>query len=85
MNYQQETRRAATQAFFEALEQLQQTLEAAEPNSAAAAAHLHAGSQGACPPQEVTLNAWEEAIADIDQFMQSTTPPEAIRLTPADV
>lgn len=82
MNQQQDTRRAAAQAFYESLEQLQQTLESAEdkaapPPTSSNRANSHA--QATETEVELTtfdLNVWAEAIADIDQFIQAKNDSE---------
>lgn len=77
MNQQQEARRAAAQAFFESLEHLQQSLESAdnapqEPTTSANHPPESPGSEATA----ISMNAWEEAIADIDQFMQEIAKKE---------
>ncbi|MDX2231076.1 MAG: hypothetical protein NW220_15670 [Leptolyngbyaceae cyanobacterium bins.349] len=71
MNQQQESRQAAAQAFFESLEQLQQSLEVVDNQPAISPTVGHTSTK-ATPPAEVSfdLNVWEDAIADIDQYIQ---------------
>ena len=68
MNQQQESRRAAAQAFVESLEQLQQRLEAVDDQSPDSQTSQN---KSAATSEEFNLNAWEEAIADIDQFIHN--------------
>lgn len=84
MNQQQELRRAAEEAFIESLEQLQQTLEsndrAATPVQAAANPAITA-PKPPCPPARVKptgidLASLEDAIADIEQFIEQKSQPE---------
>uniref|UniRef100_A0A832H6H6 Uncharacterized protein n=1 Tax=Oscillatoriales cyanobacterium SpSt-402 TaxID=2282168 RepID=A0A832H6H6_9CYAN len=70
MSQQREVRRAAAQAFMESLEQLEQTLESADekpktPRSSSSRPTEVAAKSVA----QFDLNSWEEAIADIDQFI----------------
>jgi len=74
MNQQQETRRAAAEAFFESLEQLQQSLESADQIPESLQLLTNQPTTNQVPPTDISLNAWEEAIADIDQFMQQSNP-----------
>jgi hypothetical protein len=69
---QQDIRRAAAEAFKQSLDQLQHTLESTQEPSKS--------RQTPCPeptPKPVTdravqfdLSVWEEAIADIEEFIQ---------------
>lgn len=78
MNQQRDLRRAAAKAFFESLEHLEQTLETAdatEPpkrelkaNEAKPASKQH--------PVQFDLASLEDAIADIEQFIQQQGKPE---------
>ena len=71
MNQQQEARRAAAQAFIESLEQLEQTLESVNEKPSPAESTPYQSAKTAPQPEaEFDLNVWEEAIADIDQFIQ---------------
>ncbi|MDX2244113.1 MAG: hypothetical protein NW224_25840 [Leptolyngbyaceae cyanobacterium bins.302] len=82
MNQQQDARRAAAQAFYESLEQLQQTLESAETTAAPPPVSnhtVHSRAKTAETEADLTnfdLNVWAEAIADIDQFIQAKNAPE---------
>ncbi len=69
MNQQQEARRAAAQAFRQALEQLQQSLET-EPSPEPTSLPVSPGLEKQDAVPEANLNVWEDAIADIEQFMQ---------------
>jgi hypothetical protein len=67
--HQQELRRAATEAFFESLDKLQETLGVdGQPISVsppkAAPTQKESGS-------EISLASLEQAVADIEQFMQT--------------
>lgn len=70
MNQQQEARRAAAQAFHQALEQLQQSLEPTDVAPAPAVPVTSPVAADANLPAEGNLPVWEDAIADIEQFMQ---------------
>jgi len=67
---QQELRHAAAQAFMESLEQLQVTLQQSDG---------HPPRQPSAPPKPqaapIDLNMFEQAIADIDEFMQHHDQP----------
>ncbi|KAM3093957.1 hypothetical protein ACKFKG_17165 [Phormidesmis sp. 146-35] len=68
-SHQQELRRAATEAFFESLDKLQETLGVdGQP--------VPVSPQEAAPNQEdsepeMSLASLEQAVADIEQFMQA--------------
>lgn len=72
MNQQQEERRAAAQAFYESLEQLQQSLESADHLPENTATPVQGAAETELTVAETSLDAWEAAIADIDQFMQGS-------------
>lgn len=71
MNQQQEARRAAAQAFYESLEQLQQSLESADHSLENTDTTPQVAAEPEFSVAETNLDAWEAAIADIDQFMQN--------------
>ncbi|MBW4539337.1 MAG: hypothetical protein KME43_09335 [Myxacorys chilensis ATA2-1-KO14] len=60
---QQELRRAAAKAFMESLDKLQETLSESEAKTKA--------QPTAAPAMPVQLEEFEQAVADIEQFMQS--------------
>jgi hypothetical protein len=68
-SHQQELRRAATEAFFESLDKLQETLGVdGQP--------IPVSPKKAAPTQEesgpeMSLASLEQAVADIEQFMQT--------------
>ncbi len=68
---QHEIRRAAAEAFKQSLDQLQQTLESPQELSKSTFSRPEPATQ---PPSEhpatFDLEVWEEAIADIEQFIQ---------------
>ncbi|MBW4420062.1 MAG: hypothetical protein KME13_12645 [Myxacorys californica WJT36-NPBG1] len=59
---QQELRRAAAKAFMESLDKLQETLSESEAKTKA---------QATAAPARPELEEFEQAVADIEQFMQS--------------
>lgn len=59
---QQELRRAAAKAFMESLDKLQETLSESEAKTKA---------QPTAAPAMPELEEFEQAVADIEQFMQS--------------
>ncbi len=70
---QQDARRAAARAFIESLDKLQETLcsdagQAATPAPEAIEAVVGSPSQ---TPVEINLDTLEQAVADIEQFMQA--------------
>ncbi|MBF2025492.1 MAG: hypothetical protein IGS48_01830 [Oscillatoriales cyanobacterium C42_A2020_001] len=75
MSQQREVRRAAAQAFVESLEQLQQTLGSAGEKARTPRAGNSKSSEPAAKPTTFDLNSWEEAIADIDQFINQQSDP----------
>ena len=82
MNQQQEARRAAAQAFRESLEKLQQTLGSADlpagsPSPAESAPPSGAVAKGRGQVAKIDLAVWEDAIADIDHFIEAQHHPEA--------
>jgi len=76
MNQQQESRRAAAQAFIQSLEQLQQTLESVEDQDSSPNQPKSASSSTQVSSQ-FNLDAWAEAIADIDQYIENRNTSEA--------
>jgi hypothetical protein len=76
MDQQQELRHAAAKAFIESLEHLQQTLEPLEDSAAAPALYANqnpAFSLSPGTPARFDLDALEDAIADIEQFIEKQT------------
>lgn len=77
MGQQHDDRRAATQAFIESLAQLEQTFEPAESESADRLpphnlpSSLNASEQSCQDPAPFSLSSFEDAIADLEQFIQS--------------
>ena len=69
MNQQHEARRAAAQAFRESLDKLQQTL-----GSADVPAEAPTKSRGQVA--KIDLAVWEDAIADIDHFIETQHHPQ---------
>lgn len=69
---QPEMRRAAAEAFKQSLDQLQQTLESAqEPSQPPQFSRPEHSPQPMIDrPAKFDLSVWEEAIADIEQFIQ---------------
>lgn len=66
-----EIRRAAAEAFKQSLDQLQQTLESTQEPSKAHSPRREPAPQPTCDrPTNFDLAVWEEAIADIEQFIQ---------------
>ncbi len=70
---QQDVRRAAARAFIESLDKLQETLcseagQAAPPAPEAVEAVIDKPSEA---PIVITLDTLEQAVADIEQFMQA--------------
>jgi hypothetical protein len=70
---QQDLRRAATEAFMESLQQLQTTLQIAEDESMAESkaptVEQAMPSQPEGLPQDLDLSSFEQAAADIEQFI----------------
>ncbi|EKQ70580.1 hypothetical protein OsccyDRAFT_0878 [Leptolyngbyaceae cyanobacterium JSC-12] len=76
MSQQREVRRAAAQAFMESLEQLQQTLESADDKPKTSHPSGSRPSEVAAKPAtQFDLNSWEDAIADIEQFISQQNNP----------
>lgn len=75
MSQQREVRRAAAQAFMESLEQLQQTLESANEKPNAPRSSSSRPTEVTAKSASFDLNSWEEAIADIDQFINQQSEP----------
>jgi hypothetical protein len=74
--HQRELRRAAAEAFIESLDKLQETLCSAEnqPNPPAPEAIAQPPAKApepSKPPIEINLDTLEQAVADIEQFMQA--------------
>jgi hypothetical protein len=70
---QQEIRRAALEAFKQSLEQLQQTLEGSSqelPTLSQSTGTNNPREASSNPSMSFDLHVWEEAIADIEQFIQ---------------
>lgn len=72
MGQQRDLRHAAAQAFKESLQQLQQTLESADQDSTIPPTRnrFPSAQPSACPPVAFDLASLEDAIADIEQFIQ---------------
>jgi len=68
-SHQQELRRAATEAFFESLDKLQETLNV-DGQPLPVPPPKTAPNQGESEP-EISLATLEQAVADIEQFMQT--------------
>lgn len=66
---QQELRHAATKAFIESLDQLHETLQPADLDSTHPQKSI-ASKPEACSPNEFDLSSFEQAAADIEQFME---------------
>jgi hypothetical protein len=66
MDQQRELRRAAAKAFIESLDKLQETLCAPEEETVETQPLVVAQE----PPDD-KLKEWEQAVADIERFMQS--------------
>ena len=76
MNEQKHKRHAAREAFQESLERLQQVLDLGEEQVDRPEPHDRAPSSSSTvqqPPggEEATLDVWEDAVNDIDRFLQS--------------
>ncbi|PSB25994.1 hypothetical protein [Stenomitos frigidus] len=68
---QQNLRYAAARAFIESLDQLQETLQPAdEVVSPMAPEHNNPSSTNASVEDQFDLNSLEQAVADIEQFIQ---------------
>jgi hypothetical protein len=69
---QQDIRRAAAEAFKQSLDQLQQTLESTQEPSKPPQTPRPEPTPKPVTDRSVPfdLSAWEEAIADIEQFIQ---------------
>ncbi len=68
---QHEIRRAAAEAFKQSLDQLQQTLESPQELSQSHFSRPEPAAQTPSDrPTKFDLGVWEEAIADIEQFIQ---------------
>jgi hypothetical protein len=68
-SHQEELRRAATEAFFESLDKLQETL-GVDDQPIPVSPHKATPTQEASEP-EISLASLEQAVADIEQFMQT--------------
>lgn len=69
---QQDMRRAAARAFMESLDQLQDVLgpeESHKPSPTPPAPQKRPSPPKATSPQ-IDLDAWDQAVADIEAFMQ---------------
>jgi hypothetical protein len=85
MGQPQPERQAATQAFMESLAQLEQTFEPIEPKPAESVEKLPSQTASAIPDAsepstqdpsnqdsvQFSLSSFEDAIADLEQFIQS--------------
>ncbi|HIK19072.1 MAG TPA: hypothetical protein IGS53_27830 [Leptolyngbyaceae cyanobacterium M33_DOE_097] len=75
MEQHRELRQAATKAFQESLDQLQETLEAEETNrQTTRATATNQPAKPVKPPQKASagfdMKSFEQAVADIDQFFE---------------
>ncbi len=69
--YQKEVRRAAAKAFIHSLDQLEQTLVSSDSAMSEVAAQNANGDPKVNPAAPTTPERdWEEAVADIEQYMQ---------------
>lgn len=78
---QHDDRRAAAQAFMESLAQLEQTFEPAEFVEEVSPETLETPAASQQFPQESTqfsLDSFEDAIADLEQFIQSNQTQETL-------
>ncbi len=87
MGQPHDDRRAATQAFIESLAQLEQTFEPAESEPAEPAdslpppnpqSSLNASEQSCQDSASFSLSSFEDAIADLEQFIQSNQSQETL-------
>ncbi len=67
---QQEVRQAAAEAFKQSLDQLQQSLESTQQSPKPHSPSLHSPKPKIERSAKFDLNVWEDAIADIEQFIQ---------------
>lgn len=67
---QQEARWAAAEAFKQSLEQLQQSLESTQESPKSQPPSLHSPKPTTDRSAKFDLNIWEDAIADIERFIQ---------------
>lgn len=65
--YGQEQRHAAAKAFIKSLDQLQETLQSTDSR---AASPPRSRRSEPCSPAQFDLNSFEQAVADIEQFME---------------
>lgn len=76
MNEQKHKRHAAREAFQESLERLQQVLDLGEEQVERPESNERSPSSSSTAQQppgggEETLDVWEDAVNDIDRFLQS--------------
>lgn len=77
MSQQRDLRRAAAEAFFESLEHFEQTIEADDEKVAPQQPQNKAPQpKPANPPVQFDLASLEDAIADIEQFIQQQETSE---------
>lgn len=70
--HQRELRRAAAEAFFESLDKLQETLcTDDQPIQVAPEANKEVSKSDHESSSETSLESLEQAVADIEQFMQA--------------
>lgn len=70
---QQELRRAAAKAFRESLDQLEETFQPAQPPANSVRKQPQSDSPAAC----FDMESFEQAVADIEQFIQQPNQRES--------
>lgn len=70
-SHQQELRQAATHQFLESLNELGRCATTAEPSQPSQPSAPTPRSRPAAPSANLDLAAWEDAVLDIEQFMQN--------------
>lgn len=73
--HQRELRHAAARAFMESLDQLQDTLQT--PHNQSAQPTTRQRESKASPSLQFDLNTFEQAVADIEEFIESRYKKEA--------
>ncbi|NJN88771.1 MAG: hypothetical protein HC881_23925 [Leptolyngbyaceae cyanobacterium SL_7_1] len=68
---QQELRRVAEQAFLESLDQLSASIQPSEVPVVVPSSSNAAPTEPTAPFCNISLDAWEEAAADIEAFMKA--------------
>ncbi len=77
MNLHQQERQAAARALDEAIDQLQTVLQSDEPLAPADIAPQPQANQAEPKATSFDLSSFEQAAADIEQFIQAKTQREA--------